>query len=59
MQPAVMVSFSPAENIRALRKRLGTIAPSLEDIEMEELVLLITAMPVAVICFRAGLKVLS
>jgi len=39
VQPAVMVSFSPAENIRALRKRLGTIAPSLEDIEMEELVL--------------------
>ena len=39
VQPAVMVSFSSAENIRAIRKKLGTIAPRFKDIEMEELVL--------------------
>jgi uncharacterized Fe-S cluster-containing radical SAM superfamily protein len=39
VQPAVMVSFSPAENIRALQKRLGTIAPRFKDIEMEEVAL--------------------
>lgn len=39
VQPAVMVSFSPAENIRALRKRLGTISPRLKEIEIEELIL--------------------
>lgn len=39
VQPAVMVSFSPAHNVRALRKRLGQIAPGFENIEIEELVL--------------------
>ncbi len=39
VQPAVMVSFSPAQNVRALRKRLGQIAAGFEDIEIEELVL--------------------
>ena len=39
VQPAVMVSFSPMENVRALQKRLGAIAPELAEIEAEELVL--------------------
>ncbi|MEW6326032.1 MAG: radical SAM protein [Thermodesulfobacteriota bacterium] len=39
VQPAVMVSFSPPENVRAFRQRLGQIAPALADIEIEELVL--------------------
>lgn len=39
VQPAVMVSFSPAQNVRALRKRLGRIAPRFKDLEIEELVL--------------------
>jgi len=39
VRPAVMVSFSPPENIHALRKRLGQIAHKLSDIEVEELVL--------------------
>jgi uncharacterized Fe-S cluster-containing radical SAM superfamily protein len=38
-QPAVMVSFSPPENVSALRKRLAAISPSFEDIEIEELAL--------------------
>jgi uncharacterized Fe-S cluster-containing radical SAM superfamily protein len=39
VQPAVMVSFSPVENVEGLRKRLGAIAPELAEIEVEELVL--------------------
>ena len=39
VQPAVMVSFSCAEGINALRKQLGQIAPGLGDIEVEDLVL--------------------
>ena len=39
VQPAVMVSFSPAENVKALQKKLGAISPELEEIEVEELVL--------------------
>jgi uncharacterized Fe-S cluster-containing radical SAM superfamily protein len=39
VQPAVMVSFSPPDNIRAFQKRLGAIAPAFEHIEIEELVL--------------------
>ncbi len=39
VQPAVMVSFSSAEGIKALRKRLRQIAPELGDIEVEEVVL--------------------
>lgn len=39
VRPAVMVSFSPADNIRAFKKRLAAIAPELEHIEIEELVL--------------------
>jgi uncharacterized Fe-S cluster-containing radical SAM superfamily protein len=39
VQPAVMVSFSPAENVKALQRRLGAIAPELAEIEVEELVL--------------------
>lgn len=38
VQPAVMVSFSPADNVRAFKKRLGAIAPVFEHIEIEELV---------------------
>jgi hypothetical protein len=34
-----MVSFSPAENVKALQRRLGAIAPELAEIEVEELVL--------------------
>jgi uncharacterized Fe-S cluster-containing radical SAM superfamily protein len=37
--PAVMVSFSPSENVKALRTRLGSIDKAFEHIEMEELVL--------------------
>lgn len=37
--PAVMVSFSPPENVRALQERLKAIDPAFEDIETEELVL--------------------
>lgn len=37
--PAVMVSFSPPENVKALRTRLGRIDPKFEKIEIEELVL--------------------
>ena len=36
---AAMVSFSPQENVRALRRRLARIAPALADLEVEELVL--------------------
>ncbi|MBM4276736.1 MAG: hypothetical protein FJ130_02500 [Deltaproteobacteria bacterium] len=39
VQPAVIVSFSSTQNINALQKRLGQIAPELSDIEVEELVL--------------------
>jgi len=39
VQPAVMVSFSSTDNIRTLKKKLATIAPIFEDIEIEELVL--------------------
>jgi hypothetical protein len=34
-----MVSFSSMENVKALQKRLGAIAPELSEIETEELVL--------------------
>ncbi len=37
--PACMISFSPVENIRALRKRLNVLNPSFEDFEVEELIL--------------------
>jgi uncharacterized Fe-S cluster-containing radical SAM superfamily protein len=37
--PAVMVSFSPAENVRLLRRRLARISPDFEDFEAEELAL--------------------
>jgi uncharacterized Fe-S cluster-containing radical SAM superfamily protein len=37
--PAVMVSFSSPENIKALRKRLRDIDEDFEDFEVEELVL--------------------
>lgn len=39
VQPAVMVSFSPAESVDAIRRELGAIAPRFADIEIEELVL--------------------
>lgn len=39
VQPAAMVSFSPPENVKALQRRLGSIAPQFRDIEIEELVL--------------------
>ena len=39
VQPAVMVSFSTDENVEALVGTLGSIAPHLADIEVEELVL--------------------
>ncbi len=39
VRAAVMVSFSPEENVHALRRRLGAIAPELADLEIEELVL--------------------
>jgi len=35
---AAMVSFSPPENVLALKERLGRMAPGLEDVEIEELV---------------------
>jgi hypothetical protein len=34
-----MVSFSSVENMEGLQERLGTIAPELAEIEVEELVL--------------------
>ena len=37
--PAAMISFSPPENIRALKKRLKEIAPEYGDPEIEELAL--------------------
>ena len=39
VQPAVMVSFSPEEKIKALCETLSQIDPALRDIEVEELVL--------------------
>jgi len=39
VQPAVMVSFSSEDNIKALRKTLGRISPELSDTEIEEVVL--------------------
>jgi uncharacterized Fe-S cluster-containing radical SAM superfamily protein len=36
---AAMVSFSPPEDVRALRRRLAKIAPALANLEVEELVL--------------------
>lgn len=39
VHPACMISFSPGENIRALRKRLKTLNPAFEDFELEELTL--------------------
>jgi len=40
VRAAVMVSFSPEENVRVLRRRLVAIAPTLADeLEIEELVL--------------------
>lgn len=37
--PACMISFSPPENITALRKRLKAINPAFENFEAEELML--------------------
>ena len=37
--PAVMVSFSPPENVKALQEKLKAIDPAFEDMEIEELVL--------------------
>jgi hypothetical protein len=34
-----MISFSPPENIAALRKRLKAINPAFEEFEVEELIL--------------------
>ena len=39
VHPSVMVSFSPFDNVNALRKRLGKINPGFEDFEVEELLL--------------------
>jgi uncharacterized Fe-S cluster-containing radical SAM superfamily protein len=39
VHPACMISFSPPENITALRKRLKAINPAFEDFEAEELML--------------------
>ena len=39
VHPAVMVSFSPVENIQKLRQGLRRITPSFEDLEIEELAL--------------------
>lgn len=39
VHPACMISFSPPENICALRKRLKAIKHSFEDFEVEELIL--------------------
>lgn len=38
-RPAVMVSFSPLESIKALKRRIGRIDKGFEDFEIEELVL--------------------
>lgn len=37
--PACMVSFSPPENIKALKRRLKTIHTDFEDFEIEEIIL--------------------
>jgi len=39
VHPASMISFSTAENIRALRKRLKALNHAFEDFEVEELIL--------------------
>jgi uncharacterized Fe-S cluster-containing radical SAM superfamily protein len=39
VHPACMISFSPRENITALKKRLQAIDPAFEDFEAEELIL--------------------
>ena len=39
VHPACMISFSPPENIAALRKRLKAINPAFEEFEVEELIL--------------------
>lgn len=39
VHPACMISFSPPENILALKKRLRAIDPAFEDFEIEELIL--------------------
>jgi uncharacterized Fe-S cluster-containing radical SAM superfamily protein len=39
VHPACMISFSPLENIAALRKRLKAINPAFEEFEVEELIL--------------------
>ncbi len=39
VQPAVMVSFSSAENVKRLQRTLGAISQELAEIEAEELVL--------------------
>ncbi len=39
VQAAVMVSFSPAKNVMALKERLATIAPAFKYIEIETLAL--------------------
>jgi len=39
VHPACMISFSPHENIKTLRKRLKAIHPAFEDFEVEELIL--------------------
>lgn len=39
VHPACMISFSPEENIRSLRKRLKALNPVFEDFEVEELIL--------------------
>jgi uncharacterized Fe-S cluster-containing radical SAM superfamily protein len=39
VHPACMISFTPSENITALRKGLKTIKPAFENFEVEELIL--------------------
>ncbi len=39
VHPACMISFSPPENITALRKRLMAINPAFDNFEVEELIL--------------------
>lgn len=39
VHPACMISFSPPENIAALKKRLKAINPAFENFEVEELIL--------------------
>lgn len=39
VHPACMISFSSADSVRALRKRLRAIDPAFEDFEVEELIL--------------------